>query len=83
MCLSRLLVNYLVATKKDIDLILNFGERELEVKRKVRTLKEVPQYLLQGQDLNHVDPVILSEKIYAEMELLCSSIRMKTPFPIR
>ena len=63
MCLSSLLVNYLVATKNDIGLILNFGERGVEVKRKVRTLKEVPQYLLQGQDLNHVDPVILSTNL--------------------
>ena len=32
------LVNYLVATKKDIGLILNFGEQKVEVKRKVREL---------------------------------------------
>ena len=32
------LVNYLVATQKDVGLILNFGEREVEVKRKLRTL---------------------------------------------
>jgi GxxExxY protein len=33
------LVNYLVATQKDVGLILNFGERGVEVKRKLRTLK--------------------------------------------
>jgi GxxExxY protein len=32
------LVNYLVATQKDVGLILNFGERGVEVKRKLRTL---------------------------------------------
>ncbi len=32
------LVNYLVATDKDIGLILNFGENNLDVKRKVRRL---------------------------------------------
>jgi GxxExxY protein len=34
------LVNYLVATKKDVGLILNFGEKEVEVKRKIRELEE-------------------------------------------
>jgi GxxExxY protein len=33
------LVNYLVATQKDVGLLLNFGERGVEVKRKLRTLK--------------------------------------------
>ena len=32
------LVNYLTATKKDVGLILNFGESKVEIKRKVRTL---------------------------------------------
>ena len=32
------LVYYLVAIKIDVGLILNFGERKVEVKRKVRTL---------------------------------------------
>ena len=32
------LVNYLVATGKPIGLLLNFGERKVEVKRKVREL---------------------------------------------
>ena len=32
------LVNYLTATKKDIGLLLNFGEHKVEVKRKVRNL---------------------------------------------
>ena len=34
------LVNYLTATKKDVGLIINFGERKVEIKRKVR---ELPQ----------------------------------------
>ena len=33
------LVNYLVATGKDVGLLLNFGEEKVEVKRKVRSLK--------------------------------------------
>jgi GxxExxY protein len=33
------LVNYLVATVKPVGLILNFGEREVEVKRKIKDLK--------------------------------------------
>ncbi len=32
------LVNYLVATKKDVGLIINFGETKVEIKRKVREL---------------------------------------------
>ena len=32
------LVNYLVATKKEVGLLLNFGETKVEVKRKVRNL---------------------------------------------
>ena len=32
------LVNYLVATNKPIGLLLNFGERKVEVKRKVKDL---------------------------------------------
>ncbi len=32
------LVNYLVATGKDVGLLLNFGHKRLEVKRKVREL---------------------------------------------
>jgi GxxExxY protein len=34
------LVNYLVATQTDVGLILNFGERKVEVKRKLRTLDQ-------------------------------------------
>ena len=33
------LVNYLVATGKPVGLILNFGETEVEIKRKVKDLK--------------------------------------------
>jgi len=32
------LVNYLTATGKDVGLLLNFGERKVEVKRKLREL---------------------------------------------
>lgn len=32
------LVNYLVATKKDVDLLINFGERKVEIKRKMKEL---------------------------------------------
>jgi GxxExxY protein len=34
------LVNYLVATGKPIGLILNFGERKVEIKRKIKDLKQ-------------------------------------------
>lgn len=34
------LVNYLTATGKEVGLILNFGEAKVDVKRKVRNLKE-------------------------------------------
>jgi len=33
------LVNYLVATGKPVGLVLNFGERKVEIKRKVKDLK--------------------------------------------
>ena len=32
------LVNYLVATEKPVGLLLNFGERKVEVKRKLKDL---------------------------------------------
>ena len=32
------LVNYLIATKKPVGLILNFGERKVEIKRKIKDL---------------------------------------------
>lgn len=41
------LVNYLTATKKDIGLILNFGEGKVEVKRKVRELPDRTSHLYQ------------------------------------
>jgi GxxExxY protein len=34
------LVNYLVATGKSVGLLMNFGEHEVEVRRKVRPLPE-------------------------------------------
>jgi GxxExxY protein len=33
------LVNYLVATKKPVGLLINFGEEKVEIKRKVKDLK--------------------------------------------
>ena len=33
------LVNYLIATGKPVSLILNFGERKVEIKRKIKDLK--------------------------------------------
>jgi len=33
--------HYLVSTKKDIGLLLNFGERKVEIKRKVRELPDL------------------------------------------
>ncbi|VVB86046.1 PD-(D/E)XK nuclease superfamily protein [uncultured archaeon] len=35
------LVNYLVATGKDVGLLINFGEQKVEIKRKVRVLPDV------------------------------------------
>ena len=34
------LVNYLVATNLDVGLLLNFGEQNVEIKRKLRTLNK-------------------------------------------
>ena len=33
------LVNYLVATRKPVGVILNFGERKVEIKRKIKDLR--------------------------------------------
>ena len=33
------LVNYLVATEKSVGLILDFGERKVEIKRKIKNLE--------------------------------------------
>lgn len=38
------LVNYLTATGKDVGLILNFSEENVEVKRKVRSLKRLDKH---------------------------------------
>ena len=35
------LVNYLVATKRPVGLIINFGENKVEIKRKVRELTDI------------------------------------------
>jgi len=34
------LVNYLVSTGKDIGLLINFGSEKVQIKRKIRILKE-------------------------------------------
>ncbi len=34
------LVNYLTATQKDVGLLINLGDKKVEVKRKVRQLPE-------------------------------------------
>ena len=34
------LVHYLTATRRDVGLIINFAERKVEIKRKVRELAE-------------------------------------------
>ena len=34
------MVNYLVATKKPVGLIINFAERKVEIKRKVKDLRK-------------------------------------------
>ncbi len=35
------LVNYLVATQRDLGLLVNFGEEKVEVRRKVRVLENI------------------------------------------
>lgn len=37
------LVNYLVATGKDVGLLINLGEQKVEIKRKLRTLEGLAQ----------------------------------------
>ena len=52
------LVNYLTATHKDVGLLFNFGEKKVEVKRKVR---ELPENMLEDHDkqdkYNPINPV--------------------------
>ena len=50
------LVNYLKATGKNIGLLINFGETGVQVKRKVRDLSSISQFV----PLHSVNPVILS-----------------------
>ncbi len=52
-------VNYLVATSKDVGLLLNFGEQKVDVNRKVRHFKRM--YQIPGI-FYHVYPFILSTK---------------------
>ena len=61
------LVNYLVATGKPIGLLLNFGERRVEVKRKVKELKnkigrDVQDILKLENQVNLVNPVEIREE---------------------
>ncbi len=45
------LVNYLTATGKDVGLLINFGEKKVEIKRKVRVLpKDSPKKSQDKQD---------------------------------
>ena len=48
------LVNYLVATDKPVGLLINFGEEKVQVKRKIKSLKDLND--------NPENPVILSKK---------------------
>ena len=50
------LVNYLIATGKPVGQILNFGERKVEMKRKVKDMTEA----INRMKNNQVNPVILS-----------------------
>lgn len=61
------LVNYLVATGKPIGLLLNFGERSVEVKRKAKELNrmngiEIIKYNYKNNHENLVNPVETREK---------------------
>jgi len=58
------LVNYLTATKIDTGLLLNFGNRSLEIKRRTRgylasTLAEEPEieYSPSPNPINHINPI--------------------------
>ena len=60
------LVNYLVATGKPVGLLLNFGEKRVEVKRKVKDLNNISTYSwgftgLARQFFNPFHPVIPSK----------------------
>lgn len=61
------LVNYLVATGKPVGLILNFGERKVEVKRKVRDLSE--RYTGFEESCVSCDPVKKTRRQAHESEL--------------
>jgi GxxExxY protein len=50
---SAQLVNYLTATRKPVGLLLNFGEKEVEIKRKVKDLN----ILYESDPENPVNPV--------------------------
>ena len=50
------LVNYLKATGKELGLLINFGEKGVQVKRKVRDLNRI----YEKEDHNFVNPVIPS-----------------------
>ncbi|MDD5458309.1 MAG: GxxExxY protein [Phycisphaerae bacterium] len=53
------LVNYLMATEKEVGLLINFGEKGVQIKRKVKDLAEISH----KKEFNSVNPVIPS-KIY-------------------
>ena len=49
------LVNYLTATKLEVGLLLNFGAKSLEVKRRTRSF--TPKKSASTNPLNHLNPV--------------------------
>ena len=51
------MVNYLVATGKPVGLILNFGERKVEIKRKIKDLKQEINGMKENYHVNPVYPV--------------------------
>ena len=57
------LVNYLKATGKELGLLINFGEKGVQVKRKVRDLKSFSQ----TENKNSVNPVIPSKKNHVNL----------------
>ncbi len=52
------LVNYLVATGKEVGLLINFSEQGVQVKRKVRSLTDLSEKI----ENNCFNPVILSKE---------------------
>ena len=51
------IINYLVATGKPVGLILNFGEKKVEIKRKIKDLNQEINGMKENYHVNPVDPV--------------------------